>query len=150
MFAPGRYIADTRESANQSLPFCMAAMVVDGRLTTQSFTADRFKDPRIVALMAKIKADGSREFDRVFPEKQCARVTLKTRCGEEWVSSVDHPKGDPRTPMTMEDVTTKFTSLAQGCAGSDRIDLIREKVMSCERMKASAFMETLAVRAARK
>ena len=84
-------------------------------------------------------------FEEMFPEKQPSRVTLKTSDGEVYSEYLEFPKGDPRNPMTMEDLTKKFDSLSRELISEKQRKSIRDTVFSCEEMSAKDFMEKLVV-----
>src|SRR5262245_3997063 len=41
----------TRETADHSIPYCVAAALIDGRVTERTFAPSRIRDPRIAALI---------------------------------------------------------------------------------------------------
>ena len=47
--------ADTRETADHSLPYCVSVALLDGKVTNDSFTDARLRDPAIANLMRKVK-----------------------------------------------------------------------------------------------
>jgi len=47
LFDPHKYRPESRETADHSLPYCIAAALVDHKITTQSFSEEKLKDPRI-------------------------------------------------------------------------------------------------------
>ena len=48
----------------------------------------------------------------MFPAKQPSKVVVKTKDGREFSEYLEYPKGDPREPMTMEDLEAKFNALS--------------------------------------
>jgi 2-methylcitrate dehydratase len=109
---PSKYDPQTKETADHSLPYCIAAALVDRRVTPEQFTPARILDPRIREQLAKVKVTADPEIERVFPERQRAVVTVVTTAGLEFTRQLDYPKGDPRNPMTDKELETKFDSLA--------------------------------------
>ena len=91
-------------------------------------------DPRLRALIHKVKGESSREFDDLFPQKQPSRVVVRTTNGSEYEVYLEYPKGDPREPMTDDDLDNKFDSLTDvrlTAAGQARI---RETIGECEHL----------------
>ena len=70
LFDPHKYRPESRETADHSLPYCIAAAIVDRKITTQSFSDEKMKDPRIWEVIDKIKGEASKEFEAMFPAKQ--------------------------------------------------------------------------------
>ena len=52
---PEKWVPQTRETADHSLPYITARAMFDGDITNESFTPEKFRDPRILAFMQKIK-----------------------------------------------------------------------------------------------
>ncbi|MCH8942398.1 MAG: MmgE/PrpD family protein [Bacteroidetes bacterium] len=145
LFDPHKYRPESRETADHSLPYCVAAAIVDGKVTTHSFSEEKLKDPKIWEIIDKIKGEASEEFDKMFPEKQPSKVIIKTKDGREFSEYREYPKGDPREPMTMEDLEIKFNSLSDEILGKEKQREIKKMILNCEEMKANEFMEKLTV-----
>ncbi len=143
LFDPHKYRPESRETADHSLPYCIAAAIVDRKITTQSFSDEKMKDPRIWEVIDKIKGEASKEFEAMFPAKQPSKVVVKTKDGREFSSYLEYPKGDPREPMTMEDLETKFGALADGILTPDRQKQWRDSIMNCEKQTCRGFMAGL-------
>jgi 2-methylcitrate dehydratase len=144
LFDPEKYRPTTRETADHSLPYCIAAAIVDRRITTDQFSESRIQDPVIRAVLPKIRGEASLEFERDFPAKQRSRVTIETVDGRTFSAGVDYPKGDPREPMTNDDLRQKFDALAEPFLTSHRRERMREAVWSLERFETAAdFMGLL-------
>ncbi|HUX93548.1 MAG TPA: MmgE/PrpD family protein, partial [Ignavibacteriaceae bacterium] len=67
LFDSHKYHPESRETADHSLPYCIAAALVDHKVTTQSFSEEKMKDPRIWEVITKIKGEASSEFEKMFP-----------------------------------------------------------------------------------
>ena len=110
LFDPHKYEPESRETADHSLPYCIARAILDRKITTQTFDEDKINDPKLKEIIFKIKGIASLEFENMFPAKQPSRVTIKTKNGHNHSVYLEYPKGDPREPMTMEDIKNKFDS----------------------------------------
>jgi 2-methylcitrate dehydratase len=145
LFDPHKYRPASRETADHSLPYCIAAALVDHQVTTQSFSDEKLKDPRIWEVIDKIKGEASQEFEAMFPAKQPSRVTIKTKDGKVYSEYLEYPKGDPREPMSMDDLEAKFDVLSSGLLTSQRQKSIKKMIFACEKKQAKEFMEMLVV-----
>ncbi|NIR49383.1 MmgE/PrpD family protein, partial [candidate division KSB1 bacterium] len=83
LFDPEKYRPTSRETADHSLPYCIAAAIVDRKITAEQFNKERIKDPKIQRVLPKIKGEASEEFEKMFPEKQPSKVTIRLKSGEE-------------------------------------------------------------------
>jgi 2-methylcitrate dehydratase len=131
---PAKYRPNSKETADHSMPYCLAVAIVDGKVTPEQFKNERICDPALIPLMDKIKVVGNDEFEKLFPDEQSSRVTVKLKDGRSFCERVDVPKGDHRDPMSMDDIKIKFEALAAPvfdvahCAG------IRDMVLDLERL----------------
>ncbi len=145
LFDAHKYRPTSRETADHSLPYCVAAALVDHQVTTQSFSEEKMKDARIWAVIDRIKGEASLEFEKMFPAKQPSRVTVETKEGKVYSEYLEYPKGDPREPMTLEDLETKFNALSAAQMTAARQKEIEQMIFACEEMTAGDFMGKLAV-----
>ncbi|MCL5029253.1 MAG: MmgE/PrpD family protein [Bacteroidetes bacterium] len=145
LFDPHKYRPESRETADHSLPYCIAAALVDHKITTQSFSDEKMKDPRIWEVIDKIKGEASTEFEKMFPAKQPSKVVIKTKDGKEFSEYLEFPKGDPREPMTEEDLDNKFNSLSDSLLTKAKQKSIKQMIFNCEKKKTRDFMEKLIV-----
>jgi len=143
LFDPHKYRPESRETADHSLPYCIAAALVDHQVTTASFSEEKMKDKRIWEVIDKIKGEASLEFEKMFPAKQPSKVVVKTTDGKEYSEYLEYPKGDPREPMTIEDIEAKFNALSSKLLKPDRQRKIKDMIFACEKMQARDFMAEL-------
>src|SRR4029079_18905872 len=57
----------TRETADHSMPYVVASVLIDGAYTDAIFAPERLKDPRTLALMKRIVIAEDAEFNRRYP-----------------------------------------------------------------------------------
>ena len=112
-------------------------------VTNGEFSEERINDPVITEVIDKIKGEASEEFDAMFPEKQPSKVVVKTKDGKEFSEYREYPKGDPREPMTMEDLDNKFEALALHIMDKEKIATVKKVIFECEKMDARSFMSEL-------
>ncbi len=143
LFDPHKYRPESRETADHSLPYCIAAALVDHKITTQSFSDEKMKDPRIWEVIDKIKGEPSQEFEKMFPAKQPSKVVVKTKDGREFSEYLEYPKGDPREPMTMEDLDNKFEGLSEKLLAEGRRKEVKEAIFNTEQLTVKEFMKKL-------
>ncbi len=145
LFDPAKYRPESRETADHSLPYCMAVAIVDKKITTQSFSEEKLKDPAVFEVIDKIKGEPSLEFEKMFPAKQPSRVVITTNDGRSFEEYLEYPKGDPREPMTLEDLENKFNSLSEGVLSAARLSDVKDLIFSCDTVSAREFMSKLVV-----
>jgi 2-methylcitrate dehydratase len=145
LFDPHKYRPESRETADHSLPYCIAVALVDHKITTQSFSDEKLKDPRIREVIDKIKGEPSKEFEAMFPAKQPSKAVVKTKDGKEYSEYLEYPKGDPREPMTIEDLDNKFGALSSELLSEEKQKEIKNMIFNCDDLTAKDFMSKLVV-----
>ncbi len=121
---PSKYKPTTKETADHSLPYVVAAAVADGNVLPDSFNDEKLKDPRIWDLLGKIKVVADPEIDAMFPGVKRARVTITTTQGESYTAQVDHAKGSPQNPMSDEEIISKFRANAAAVLNQEQQDQV--------------------------
>ena len=129
---PHKYRPDSKETADHSLPYCMAVGLVDGMVTPLQFKEERVMDKSLFPIMDKVKVVANDEFEALFPKFQPSRVTITTTDGKTFSKRVDVPKGDPRDPMTAEEIGVKFHALGDGVIGKPKCDTLAAAILNLE------------------
>ncbi len=120
---------ETVLAARLSLPFTVAATLLDGVCTIDQFTKARVVDPSFRALMQRVRIIASEELERDYGSRVASRVEVTYTDG-----TVDHgfaadPLGFPERPATVEQRLTKARSLLMRTMSEDDatslIELIR-------------------------
>ena len=101
-------------------------------VTPLQFRDERIRDPALIPIMDKVKVVANDEFEALFPKFQPSRVTITTADGKSYAKRVDVPKGDPRDPMTPEEIGVKFTALGASVIGADKCKRAGEWIMSLD------------------
>ena len=111
---PQTWSATTRETADHSLLFAIAATLLDGRLTPQSYEQARYLDQDVVELIRRFRVEIDDVFDQEFKSgiRNCAlEATSKT--GSAYASHLrSTPEDIARGPSDTE-IEGKFESLTE-------------------------------------
>ena len=112
----------TRETADHSMPYVVAAALSDGAFSDAVFAPERLTDPRILALADKISIREELEFNRDFPAKFRCRVEIATGDGRTRSAGLDYPHGHHLDPMSDREVEAKFRDLVSHKVASEKVD----------------------------
>src|SRR5690606_13566968 len=118
---PEKWHPTTRESADHSLPFILAAVLMDGAFSDAIFSEARLADERVHALADKVAVKEDPEFTRRFPASIPCRLEVRLRSGETRKAEVEYPRGHYKNPMTDGEVEDKFRMLAGRFLPADRV-----------------------------
>jgi 2-methylcitrate dehydratase len=116
---PAKWDPQTRETADHSLPYMLARTLVDGPVTTRSFTDDKVRDPSLRPLMKKIKVAVDDTLEAALP-RMIMRVKVWTKDRREHEVEIADPLGHPDNPMRDRDIEAKFTAMVEPVLGSER------------------------------
>ena len=112
---PSKYDPQTKETADHSLPYCLAAVAADGGVYPNSFEQEKLFDPRIRTLLGKIKVVANAEIDAMFPGTKRAIAThRRPTTAAQFTETVDHAKGSPQNPLSDDELIAKFRANAGG------------------------------------
>ena len=125
---PSKYDPRSKETADHSLPYVIAAAVAERQVTPVQFTDEKIMDPVIRAQLPKVTVIADPEIEAVFPELQRVRVILTTTDGRKLEKQLDYPKGDPRNPLSDREIFDKMSALAEGVASAEDLDRMRAAV----------------------
>jgi 2-methylcitrate dehydratase len=111
----------------------IAAALVERQVTPVQFTMERIMDPRIREQLRKVEVVADPETEKVFPALQRAIVHIHTKDGRSFSKQLDYPKGDPRNPLTDQEIEEKFAALAEGVLSPGAQKRVKEAIWSLER-----------------
>lgn len=118
---PSKYKPTTKETADHSLPYCIAVAVAKGNVLPSDFEEDALRDPLVWSLLDKIKVVANPEIDTLFPKVKRAIVTIKTPKGE-FKKQENFAKGQPERPLSEEELISKFKANSQKKISPSRMD----------------------------
>ena len=116
---------DSRETADHSIPYVVAASLIDKRLTPASFGDARLWSPALRELLPRIEVVTNDEYTEAYervPVEHRTRVTVALRGGGRTVGEAGGDKGDLSQPKSDAEIERKFRDLAEGALGSKRVD----------------------------
>lgn len=140
----------TRETADHSIPYLVAAALLDGDVTEATFTAERIADPRLRDLMRKIVLREKPEFTAAYPDGWPCRIEIATRSGERRVADVRFFKGHVMMPLTDAEVEAKFRRLTADFLEPAQRDALLRSVWDLDSVKdVRTVLEHLVVKQSR-
>jgi len=133
---PSKYDPRSKETADHSLPYVIAAAIAERQVTPLQFTDEKIMDPLIRAQLNKVEVIADAEIEALFPELQRVVVTVHTTDGRELTRQVDYPKGDPRNPLTDRELEDKFDALARPVISAGRAAELKRAVHDLEELES--------------
>jgi 2-methylcitrate dehydratase len=118
-----RWNPTTRETADHSIPYVVAAALFDGSVGPRQFKDDRLWDPELRALIQKVEVVANDEFSEAYdryPREHHTRVTVRKKNGETVVGVAGPDHEDMGKPKSVAEIEQKFTALSEDYIGRHR------------------------------
>ena len=132
-----------REESDHSLPYCIAARLVFGTLTTAQFQDKAWENSRVKALMSRIKVEADPGLEALYPKARPAVVSITLKDGRKLSGRVDHPLGDYQNPMSYAQVLEKFCRCAGEILPDEKAHAIIDAVDSMETKQVTELMRLM-------
>jgi 2-methylcitrate dehydratase len=129
---PEKWRPRTRETADHSLPYCVAVALQDGEVGLEQFSEERIADPELLDLVSRIEVRADSELSARYPASTPNRIEVTTRSGESAAREVEFPRGHSGNPMPDDEVEEKFRRLADGELPSQRQSELLHRLWALE------------------
>jgi 2-methylcitrate dehydratase len=140
---PSKYDPQSKETADHSLPYVIAAALAERQVTPVQFEMKKIMDPVIRAQLRKVEVVADPEIEKVFPALQRVIVNLTTVDGRTFTKQLDYPKGDPRNPLSDAEIEEKFAALAEGVLSDGAQKKLKNAIWNLE--KAGSVSKVMAL-----
>jgi len=131
---PSKYDPRTKETADHSLPYVIAAALAERQVTPAQFEMKKIMDPTIRAQLKKVEVVADPEIEKVFPALQRVIVNITTTDGRTFSKQLDYPKGDPRNPLSDAEIEEKFSALAEGVLSKNAQKKLVDAIWNLEKI----------------
>jgi 2-methylcitrate dehydratase len=132
---PEKWRPDSRETADHSLPYMVAAALVDGELTDRQFEPSRFKDEKLLAVVAKVKVERHKELSDMYPGAVGNIVHIKLKTGKSETMRLDHPPGHAKNRLSDDQLLKKYHTLADPIVGKDKAGKLADWIWKLDQQK---------------
>ena len=131
-----KYEPRTKETADHSLPYCIAVAVTKGNVLPSDFEEEALTDPFVWETLPKIKVVADPEIDGLFPGVKRAIVTITTEDGRSYTVQEDHAKGRAENPLSDDELVAKFRANAAHAMTDASMDRIVDATFALEEISA--------------
>ncbi len=122
----GKTEVRTKEEADHSLPYMVAAAVLDGNVGPKQYDPDRIRREDIQSLLRKVKVLPNMEYSRLFPDALPCKITVNLKGGKIVMREKRDYEGFFTRPLSWDRVRKKFYSLCPSF-----LDMgLREKIVN--------------------
>jgi 2-methylcitrate dehydratase len=145
---PGRIDPTSREAADHSFNFLAAVALLDGAFGLAQFENERWHDPEVRAVMARLEIAVDGELNARAPGSFPCRMEARCDDGRVLVADIPDPPGFSRHGLDAAAVTAKFDAITAAHLDAPARARIIEAVMGLDRSPDCADL-TQALAAAR-
>ena len=118
--------------AQFSVPFNVALGLARKRVSFVDFTPAEFSDSEIIHLMDRVTCHVDPALDAQYPAAWPARVEITLTDGSMIAAGVQHAKGDPRNPLSLEEVIAKHRRVVAGIVSPSIDESILDFILHLE------------------
>jgi 2-methylcitrate dehydratase PrpD len=111
-----------------SIYHCMAAALVDGGCGPDQFTDGRVHADEIVSIRNLTSTRANPDF-----RHEEARVVIHMKDGGKFETHIPHASGTPQNPVSDENLTHKYMSMAAKVIGKDKAKILADKIWHAEK-----------------
>jgi 2-methylcitrate dehydratase PrpD len=135
---------NTGYEAKFSIPYCVAAGLVEGDVGLRHFEDAGPRNPAIDGLVRRFEGYEQPERYTSIATRLAHEVVLRLDDGAELAEEVLVPKGDPANPMSEDELLKKFLDCARRAPRALPVELILERVVTFDHLpRASTLLELL-------
>ncbi len=131
---PAKFHPNSRETADHSLPCCVAMAWLDNMLSTQQFQQKRWQDTDMQSLMRRIRVHTDPLMEAAHPDHKPARIVINFEDGTSDEELVVQPVGTSGKPFTWQQVESKFRALAGPVLSASTLDKVIQHVQHLEEL----------------
>lgn len=133
----------TKEEADHSLPYMMAAVLLDGNVLPAQYLPKRIERADIQELLQKVQVNEKKEYSDRFPFEMANDITLKLKDGRELrVEKTDY-EGFTSRPASWEFIISKFNNLTEEFISKELRNDIISTVKDLEKHSIKELMHLL-------
>ncbi|WP_254545686.1 MmgE/PrpD family protein [Halomarina pelagica] len=128
-----RYEVETKAQADHSLPYMLAAALIDREMTNEAYEPERIQSDDVQTLLRAVEVEEDPELTERFEHGEMpAVIDVELEDGTTYHVEKADFNGHPNNPMSWEQIEEKFEATTRGRYDEDRRREIVETVRSLE------------------
>jgi len=114
----------SRDTANHSVRFCVAAALIQGELGPEQFDPDKLASPDVLALVDRTGVYWEKDHDAHWPAANPATIRVRTNKGKELSKMLIVAPGNADDPLPDEVLEQKFHQLTRKVLNREQISKV--------------------------
>lgn len=132
-----------KEEADHSLPYMMAAAILDGNVLPAQYKQDRILKDDIQSLLQKVEINEKKEYSDRFPNEEACDITILLKDGTKISKVKKDYEGFHTRPASWDFICEKFNNLSKEFVDEDLRNQIILKIQNLENQTIKELMELL-------
>jgi 2-methylcitrate dehydratase len=129
---PDKWRPQNHETADHSIPYAAGLVLMYGKIEPEYYEDPYLHDPRLLALVERIKCTPSDEADRQEHEFNLCELEVALRSGARKTVRVEYHRGHFKNPMTDAEMEEKFRAMAQKHLSAERTNALLRQLWALE------------------
>ncbi|MBN2060069.1 MAG: MmgE/PrpD family protein [Deltaproteobacteria bacterium] len=125
-----KMIPPNPDIAQVSIPYTVAAALIEGKVGIPEVSGDKIRDPHILNLAKRVKHTVDPGYDEGMAIKAWMRILMTD--GTEYVKEINTPKGSIENPFHETDVREKFLNNATMVIPEDQAKKLADSIMKLD------------------
>jgi len=148
----------TKEQGDQSMPYVIAAAILDGQLYPEQLFPEKINQPDVQELLQKVNVHTSFPIHKpvklagmldknteAYPDKLISEVTIYLKNGEKFSIKKESYKGFFLDPLSWEDVIKKFRKITGNKVDESAKDQIIDIIRNLEKHSVSDLLSKILI-----
>ncbi len=131
----------TRETADHSMPYCIARSIIDGEMTLEQFSDSKIKGKDVRQLMDKMSIEENPKFTEEYGEKFPHTIRIHMKDGKTYERTMEYPKGHPGNRLSDRKLEKKFRQNAVEHLKENTVSEIIKRVKDLENEDVGEIIE---------
>jgi 2-methylcitrate dehydratase len=138
--SPDKWRPQSHETADHSMPYAAAVVLLYGTIDDQHYEDPYLHDPRLLDLVSRVRCIPSAEADAHEKDYNLCDFEIVLKSGAQKSVRVEYHRGHPKNPMTDAEMEEKFRSLAVRYLPIERVDALLRQLWTLEDMPRAATL----------
>ena len=124
--------ATTPSAGRFSISFSVALALIKQDAGADQYTEENVRDQSIQALAEKVHLSVGSKWEKLYPEKSGATVSIIDKVNKTWSAEVELAKGEPENPASWEEIYNKFYNNASLLISEKDAKKLGDTIMNLE------------------
>lgn len=131
---PAKWNPETRETADHSLPYIVAAALLDGEITLKQFDESHLQNQALHELIQKVTVSQTKEYTNMYGKSFPNKLIITMKNGAVHEKEVLDPKGHPNNPLSRKELEEKFRNSASSLLSRSQQEGVLEMLWNLEEL----------------